>query len=336
MGTAVNDDAVRWYVLSANYRNEIKIRDDLRRLGFDCYLPMRYELKERQGKKKRLLVPAINGMVFVKSNKSALEEYITTTKLPTFFRMSGMPGQKKPIIVPDRDMENFMRVTQQVEEQLSYFRPDEIKLRVGDKIRVHGGVFDGVEGVLMRVPGKRSKQLVVSIPEISAVAVSLSPEVVELVDQPVGKSTDIDADLKNLFTLAYEKQFAPPDRVAQENEYNLLVIELRRTLQRVEPYKGYTAQRQAELALPVYIATKALELDANEATQRLLSAINSLKATSLLRLRLQLYYALLNPDASLLESVKTRVEEWKKAPLSNQQRLFKEELSQLLNQSRKV
>ena len=314
----------------------MKIRDDLRRLGFNCYLPMRYELKERQGKKKRLLVPAINGMVFVRSSKTTLDDYIATTKLPTFYRMSGIPGQKKPIIVPDRDMENFMRVTQQVEEQLSYFRPDEIKLRVGDKIRVHGGVFDGVEGVLMRVPGKRSKQLVVSIPEISAVAVSLSPEVVELVNQPTGKSTDIDADLKHLFTLAYEKQFAPPDRVAQENEYNLLVIELRRTLQRVEPYKGYTAQRQAELALPVYIATKALEQDANEATQRLLSAINSLKATSLLRLRLQLYYALLNPDANLLESVKTRVEEWKKAPLSNQQRLFKDELSQLLNLSRKV
>ena len=335
-GRTSTDEAARWYVLSANYRSEVKIRDDLRRLGFDCYLPMRYELKEQRGKKKRLLVPAINGMVFVKSTKSALEEYITTTKLPTYFRMSGIPGRKKPIVVPDRDMENFMRVTQQVEEQLSYFQPDEIKLHVGDKIRVHGGVFDGVEGVLMRVPGKRSKQLVVSIPEISAVAVSLSPEVVELVDQPARKSTDIDGDLKHLFTLAYEKQFAPPDRVAQENEYNLLVIELRRTLQRVQPFKGYTAQRQAELALPVYIATKALGLDANEATQRLLSAINSLKATSLLRLRLQLYYALLNPDASLLESVKTRVEEWKKAPLSNQQRLFKEELSQLLNQSRKI
>ena len=336
MGTAEKDEAARWYVLSANYRNEVKIRDDLRRLGFDCYLPMRYELKERRGTKKRLLVPAINGMVFVKNTKSALEEYITTTKLPTFFRMSGIPGQKKPIVVPDRDMENFMRVTQQVEEHLTYFNPDEIKLRVGDKIRVHGGVFDGVEGVLMRVPGKRSKQLVVSIPEISAVAVSLSPEVVELVDQPTKKSTDIDGDLKSLSTLAFQKLFAPPDRVAQENEYNLLVIELRRTLQRVEPYKGYTAQRQAELALPVYMATKALGLDANEATQRLLSAINSLKATSLLRLRLQLYYALLNPDADLLESVKRHVEEWKKAPLSNQQRLFKEELSQLLNQSRKV
>lgn len=334
--TTNTDEAVRWYVLSANYRNEVKIRDDLRRLGFDSYLPMRYELKERLGKKKRLLVPAINGMVFVKSVKTALEEYIATTKLPTYFRMSGIPGQKRPIIVPDRDMENFMRVTQQVEENLTYFQPNEIKLRVGDKIRVHGGIFDGVEGVLMRVPGKRNKQLVVSIPEISAVAVSLSPEVVELVDQPIGKSTDIDADLKQLFTLAYEKLFAPPDPVSQENEHNLLVIELRRTLQRVEPYKGYTAQRQAELALPVYMGTKALGQDATETAQRLLSAISSLKPTSLLRLRLQLYYALLCPDTKLLDDVKTRVEEWKKAPLSNQQRLFKEELSQLLNQSRKV
>ena len=332
MGTAANDDAVRWYVLSANYRNEVKIRDDLRRLGFDCYLPMRYELKERQGKKKRLLVPAINGMVFVKSAKSALEEYITTTKLPTFFRMSGIPGQKKPIIVPDRDMKNFMRVTQQVEEQLSYFRPDEIKLRVGDKIRVHGGVFDGVEGVLMRVPGKRSKQLVVSIPEISAVAVSLSPEVVELVDQSVGKSTDIDGDLKTLFELAFRMLFAAPDRVSQENEYNLLVVELRQTLQRVEPYKGYTAQREAELALAVYMGNKALGLDAQKAAERLLSAVGGLKESSMLRLRLQLYYAALAPDDKLKAAIGDKLKAWTKSPLSEQQRRFKEEWNQVFGQ----
>lgn len=329
MGTAEKDDAVRWYVLSANYRNEVKIRDDLRRLGFDCYLPMRYELKERLGKKKRLLVPAINGLVFVKSTKSALEEYIATTKLPTFFRMSGIPGQKKPIIVNDRDMENFMRVTQQVEEHLTYFNPDEIKLRVGDKIRVHGGVFDGVEGVLMRVPGKRSKQLVVSIPEISAVAVSLSPEVVELIDQPTKKSTDIDGDLKSLSMLAYQKLFAPPDHTTQENEYNILVIELRRTLQRVQPFKGYTAQREAELALAVYMGTKALAMDDCAATERLTTAIDALKDTSLLRLRLQLYYAVLAPDTQLQSAIVEKLKIWMKSPLSEQQRRFKEEWNQV-------
>ncbi len=332
MGTAEKDETARWYVLSANYRNEVKIRDDLRRLGFDCYLPMRYELKERRGKKRRLLVPAINGMVFVKNIKSAIEEYLVTTKLPAYFRMSGISGQKKPIVVPDRDMENFMRVTQQVEENLTYFQPDEIKLRVGDKIRVHGGIFDGVEGVLMRVPGKRSRQLVVSIPEISAVAVSLSPEVVELVDQPVMKSADIDGDLKSLSELAFRKLFAAPDRITQENEYNILVHELRRTLQRVQPFKGYTAQREAELALAVFMATKALDVDDQQAAERLKAAIGSLKDTSILRLRLQLYYAALIPDAALKAVIGEKLNGWMKAPLSAQQRRFKEEWNQVFGQ----
>ncbi len=332
MAATLNNDAAHWYVLSANHGNEVKIRDDLRRLGFNCYLPMKYELRNRLSKKRRVLVPAISGMVFVNSTYLALKEFTAMSKLPTFFRMSGLPRQKKPIVVPDRDMESFMRVTQQVEAQLTYFLPDEIKLRVGDKIRVHGGMFDGVEGVLMRVPGKRGKQLVVSIPEISAVAVSLSPEVVELVDQPVKKSSDIDGDLKSLFELAFRMLFAAPDRVAQENEYNILIVELRRTLQLVMPYKGYIAQREAELALAVYMGTKALGLDAQKASERLLAAADALKPSSLLRLRLQLYYAALAPDARLKATLSDKLNDWLKSPLSEQQRRFKEEWRQVFGQ----
>ena len=306
MGAEKEQEEVRWYVLTAVYRKEIKVRDDIRRLGLDGYIPMKYELMTIGYRKERKLVPAINQLVFVHSTKSAIEDYIEHTKEIVYFRTSGRKGHREVLVVPDQDMENFIRVTQQVEEKLSYYRPEEIKLNVGDRIRVHGGVFDGVEGTLVRLPGKRSKQ-------------------------PTKKSTDIDGDLKTLFRLAYEKLFATPNRITQENEYNILIAELRRTLLRVQPFKGYTAQRQAELALPVYMATKALDLDDNTATLRLLSAVNALKETSMLRLRLQLYYALLSPNAELLETIKTQVEKWKQAPLSEQQRLFKDELSQLLN-----
>ena len=331
MGTANKQEERRWYVLTTLFRKEVKVRDDMRRLGFDCYVPMKYELKQIGTKKKRKFIPAINDMVFVNSTKTAIDDYLKQCRETVFFRTSGRKGHHELLTIPDRDMENFMKVTQQVEEKLSYYRPEEIKLSVGDKIIVHGGAFDGVEGILVRLPGKRNKQLVVSIPDISIVAVSLSPELVELVDQPVKKSTDIDGDMKLLFQLAYEKLFAAPNRITQENEYNILIAELRRTLLRVQPFKGYTAQRQAELALPVYMATKALDLDDNTATLRLLSAVNALKETSMLRLRLQLYYALLSPNAELLETIKAQVEKWKQAPLSEQQRLFKDELSQLLN-----
>ena len=333
MGAANEQEPVRWYVLRVTLSREIIIRNDLRRSGFDCYLPMTYKIIQTGKQKLRRLVPAIYGMVFVHCTKSAIDSYIKETAYPIFLMGNGRKGHREVIVVDDQDMENFIRFTQHTEQNLTYFHPDEIKLNVGDKIKVIGGIFDGIEGVLVRVPGKRGKQLVVSIPEISAVAVSLSPEMVQLVDQPAVKSVDIDGDIKSLYQLAYEKLFAAPDPVQYANEHNILMSELRRTLQRLEPVKGYTAQRQAELALPIYMATKALKLNADEATQRLFSAVNTLKATSLLRLRLQLYYALLNPDAELMESIKARVEEWKKAPLSNQQRLLKEELSQLLNLS---
>lgn len=334
MGAGNEQEPVRWYVLRTFNAREINIRNDLRRFGFDCYLPLTYKMIQTGKRKLRRLVPAVYGMVFVHSTKSAIDSYIKEMAYEVLLMTNGRKGHREVIVVNDKDMENFMRLTQHAEQKLTYFHPDEIKLNVGDKIKVVGGIFDGVEGVLMRVPGKRGKQLVVSIPDVSAVAVSLSPEMVELIDQPVVKSVDIDGDIKSLYQLAYEKLFAAPDPIQQPNEYNILMVELRRTLLRLQPVKGYTAARQAELTLPIFMATKALEEDMTQVGERMAAAIEGLKDTSMLRLRLQLYYAILTPDANLLGDIQRRMEEWNKAPLSNQQRLFKEELSKLLNLSR--
>ena len=330
MNETKNTEPVKWYVLTAVFKREVKIRDDMRSHGFDCYVPLRYEIIKKAGnKRERKLVPAINELVFVHSTKSAIKEYKDQQNEKLFFRTTGRKENRELMVVQDKDMENFMRVTQQVEENLTYYRPGEISFRVGDKIIIHGGVFDGVEGVLVRVPGKRSKQLVVSIPEIAAVAVSLSPEVVELVDQPVQKSTDVEGDTKTLFTMAFQKLVAPPDRIRQEHEYNILVVELKRVLSRLELRKGYTAAREAEIALAVYAATKALELDDTAVARRLAAAAEALKSTSMLRLRLQLYQAVLEPSPTLLQAIEEKVKEWKSKPLSEQQRKFIDEMNKL-------
>lgn len=327
-------ESAQWFVLAAVAGKEVKIRDNMRSKGFECYIPMHYQVVKLGRRKERKLVPAINALLFVHSTKDEILEYkIFNAPDGLFFKISGRKGNHELMVVNDRDMENFMRVTQQVEQDLTYFRPDEIQLRVGAKIKVHGGVFDGVEGVLMRVPGRRNKQLVVSIPGVSAVAVSLSPEVVEVLDEPVTKSTDLDGDLKTLTRLATEKLFAPPDRQTQENEYNLMVVELRRVLPRVQLHKGYTASREAEIALAVYMGTKALDQDATTATERLTAAAHALKSTSLLRLRLLLYLGVLGPDADALKTVTDKVNEWLRSPLSEQQRKFRAEVNKLIGDS---
>lgn len=331
MTTTSGMDAPKWYVIGGITQKEIKVRDDMRRRGFQCYVPMKYEIRTIMGKKSRRLVPAIHGLLFVNSTIADFQEYAASSPSKIFIRSIGTGQNRELMWVATHEMENFIRLTQHVEENLTYYKPEEIQLTVGDKIKVHGGVFDGIEGVLVRLPGKRAKQLVVSIPQISAVAVSLNPEVIEVIGHSTKMSTDLDGDLKQLFDMSFNKLFAPPDQQLQEHEYNLLTSELRRTLCRVEPHKGYTAARQAEMALAIYMAHHALGTEQMEQpTARLQSAIAALKDSSMLKLRLKLYYARLAPETEMMEQLLQTVKKWNQTGrLSEQQRRFKEEMRKM-------
>ena len=57
----------------------------------------------------------------------------------------------------------------------------EIQLEKGERVRVHGGAFDMVEGVLLKVKGKRSKRVVIKIPGVTAIAASyIEPDLIEI------------------------------------------------------------------------------------------------------------------------------------------------------------
>ena len=61
MNETKNTEPVKWYVLTAVFKREVKIRDDMRSHGFDCYVPLRYEIIKKAGnKRERKLVPAIH------------------------------------------------------------------------------------------------------------------------------------------------------------------------------------------------------------------------------------------------------------------------------------
>lgn len=79
-------------------------------------------------------------------------------------------GLEKPLTVPDKEMQNFILIAQQMLQDISYHDPDEIQLCKGDKVRITGGVFEGLEGTLLRVKGKRSKRVVVKIEGVVAIS----------------------------------------------------------------------------------------------------------------------------------------------------------------------
>ena len=81
-------------------------------------------------------------------------------------------GQSLPIIVRDSEMQQFIRVVENYEEEVNYFCPEEINISKGTRVRIIGGSFDGVEGVFMKVKGKRSKRVVVMLDKLLAVVMA--------------------------------------------------------------------------------------------------------------------------------------------------------------------
>lgn len=337
-----------WYVIgSLNRQNEFKIRDAFRMEGKECFVPLRYELrvvkatvkgkdgrKERQEHKERRLVPAIPGMVFLKAYASVdqMKEDFRYRKESVFLRRSTFSNKEDFLTVSDHDMENFIAVSEKAGEHITYYEPGEIQLRPGDRIRVNGGLYDGREGVIMRVKGKRKKQLVVSIPGILIASVEMEPELVELtsaVPVPKPSSQDIEADKQQLMRLAKRLLLEIPQSYQQEKEYFILLNELKRSASRLSSVKGYIPSQEAELALPLYLAAFKLQQDLAPAEQRLRKAMDRLQNTSLLKLRCQMYLSVLAKDHELLAQVQERIEAIKAQKLSIKQRFLLEEFELL-------
>lgn len=275
-----------WFSLGCTSpQKELKVRDDARQYGLEAFVPLTYLVKTRRGQKQRTLVPALSRLLFVKGTLEEVKDYILHAHFIVYIRKSTFSNKEEYLTVPTKAMENFIAVTENHEQHVTYFRPDEISLQKGDHIRISGGVYDGREGIIMRIKGKRNRHLVVQIPGTLIAAVELTPEMIETspTDLRERPSKDIDKDKKLLLETAQRLLFEIPDKHQQENEYYLLLSELKRCRERLKTFKGYTPATEAELALPMYLAAVKLEDNVPQAEERLLNAIARLKETSKLK-----------------------------------------------------
>ena len=275
-----------WFSLGCTSpQKELKVRDDARQYGLEAFVPLTYLVKTRRGQKQRTLVPALSRLLFVKGTLEEVKDYILHAHFIVYIRKSTFSNKEEYLTVPTKAMENFIAVTENHEQHVTYFRPDEISLQKGDHIRINGGVYDGREGIIMRIKGKRNRHLIVQIPGTLIAAVELTPEMIETspTDLRERPSKDIDKDKKLLLETAQRLLFEIPDKHQQENEYYLLLSELKRCRERLKTFKGYTPATEAELALPMYLAAVKLEDNVPQAEERLLNAIARLKETSKLK-----------------------------------------------------
>lgn len=88
---------------------------------------------------------------------------------------------QRPLTVPDSQMRSFIAVSGNYEEQIVYLDPAVTALQKGDRVRITGGIFEGVEGVILRVKGDR--RVSVCIKGVMAVATTyVHPSLMEKIE----------------------------------------------------------------------------------------------------------------------------------------------------------
>ena len=186
-----------WFPMRVTYQREMKVKAELDRLEIENFIPMTYRFTEsrndgatelrreleftesrKQGatELRRELVPAINNLIFVHSTKERISELKVSNELlePLRYMIDQTAGEAHTIMtVPDKQMENFMRVASVTDDTVMFLDETTIVGKEGKRVQIMGGPFEGVTGVIRRV--KRCKRVVVELEGITCVAIAFVP-----------------------------------------------------------------------------------------------------------------------------------------------------------------
>ena len=178
--TEVCGDPKIWFPMRVTYQREMKVKAELDRLEIENFIPMKYRFTEsrKQGdtELRRELVPAINNLIFVHSTKERISELKVSNELlePLRYMIDQTAGEAHTIMtVPDKQMENFMRVASVTDDSVMFLDETTIVGKEGKRVEIMGGPFEGVTGVIRRV--KRCKRVVVELEGIACVAIAFVP-----------------------------------------------------------------------------------------------------------------------------------------------------------------
>lgn len=178
--TAEEKKQVRWFVMRA-YKNEKMAEDRLKdkEYGLEYFIPKHYAVKTYHGVKSTRLVPVIPSLVFVHASHSQITEFKKRYNFLQFAMWKKSTGMEY-ITVPDDQMDSFIKVASHYEEDTVYYKPEEIDLEKGTRVCIHGGKFDNVKGVFMRVKGKRNRRVVVLLEGVMAISAEVHPDLIEV------------------------------------------------------------------------------------------------------------------------------------------------------------
>lgn len=160
-----------WYAMRVTYGRELKVQSALKG-KFKTYVPKCFKMVQRFGHRRYELTSAISNLIFIYATFESLKKMKETEKAGAHLRYI-KDYKDDYLVVPLKQMEDFMRVSELPEEKLIPINITDGKKLLGQKVRIIDGELAGVEGRIMRLQG--NKKVVVNVSNLIAYAISFVP-----------------------------------------------------------------------------------------------------------------------------------------------------------------
>jgi transcription antitermination factor NusG len=130
----------RWYAAHTCSRHEKTVAQQLEQRGVTCFLPLYRAIHRWKDRDAAVQLPLFPGYIFV---RIALRDRLAVLTVPGLVRLIGFGGL--PMSLPDRE---FERLRLGLAAELCVQPHPYLKL--GQRVRVTSGPFEGLEGILKR------------------------------------------------------------------------------------------------------------------------------------------------------------------------------------------
>lgn len=169
----------QWFALKVSRKETLAI-STLEKAGLRTYCPMAATDMTVQGKKVIVERPLIPNTLFVFAPFRQLNTVKNANPFITYCYKKA-DGKYKILQVPTREMERFIDSSTKMKDDITYFHPEEVELKQGDRVKIVGGLFDGYEGTLLKAKGRAKRMFLINFEMLGALGTHIEPQYIRVI-----------------------------------------------------------------------------------------------------------------------------------------------------------
>ena len=160
------------------------MREQLTAAHIDFFLPTTKTVVKHGDKEQPVEKPLLFSYIFVHTEEHVADAFCTANNGIAFLREHRPDGKLGPhLVIPDYQMDNFMRAVELYTDEMPFVAPTPAMLAKGDRVRIIGGQFKGLEGILEARQGKDGGRVIIRLEKLVSISTTeISPELIEVLE----------------------------------------------------------------------------------------------------------------------------------------------------------